>query len=44
MPIFKITFCAIILVIYILDNFILIPKTATVTLKENCGRDITKAT
>ena len=34
MPIFKITFCAIILVIYILDNFILIPKTATVTLKE----------
>lgn len=34
MPIFTITFCAIILVIYILDNFILIPKTATVTLKE----------
>ena len=34
MPIFTITFCAIILVIYILDNFILIPKTATVALKE----------
>lgn len=34
MPIFTITFCAIILVIYILDNFILIPKTGTVTLKE----------
>ena len=34
MPIFTITFCAIILVIYILDNFILIPKTETVTLKE----------
>lgn len=34
MPIFTITFCAIILVIYILDNFILIPKTVTVTLKE----------
>lgn len=34
MPIFTITFCAITLVIYILDNFILIPKTGTVTLKE----------
>lgn len=34
MPIFTITFCAIILVIYILDNFLIIPKTATVTLKE----------
>ena len=34
MLIFTITFCAIILVIYILDNFILIPKTETVTLKE----------
>ena len=34
MPIFTITFCAIILVIYLLDNFIVIPKTATVTLKE----------
>ena len=34
MPIFTITFCAIILVIYILDNFIIIPKTETVTLKE----------
>jgi len=34
MPIFTIAFCAIILLIYILDNFIIIPKTATVTLKE----------
>ena len=34
MPIFTITFCAIILVIYILDNFIVIPKAETVTLKE----------
>ena len=34
MPIFTITFCALILVIYILDNFIVIPKPATVTLKE----------
>ena len=34
MPIFTITFCAIIFVIYILDNFILIPKAETVTLKE----------
>ena len=34
MPIFTITFCAIILVIYILDNFILIPKTETLTTKE----------
>ena len=34
MPIFTITFCALILVIYILDNFLIIPKTATVTLKE----------
>ena len=34
MPIFTIAFCAIIFVIYILDNFILIPKTETVTLKE----------
>ena len=34
MPIFTITFCAIILAIYILDNFIVIPKTETVTLKE----------
>ncbi|MBQ3498441.1 MAG: rhomboid family intramembrane serine protease [Clostridia bacterium] len=34
MPIFTIAFCAIILVIYILDNFLIIPKTATVTLKE----------
>ena len=34
MPIFTLTFCAIILVIYILDNFIVIPKAETVTLKE----------
>ncbi|MBR4858950.1 MAG: rhomboid family intramembrane serine protease [Clostridia bacterium] len=34
MPIFTLTFCAIIILIYILDNFIVIPKTATVTLKE----------
>lgn len=34
MPIFTLTFCALILVIYILDNFIVIPKTETVTLKE----------
>ena len=34
MPIFTITFCAIILAIYIIDNFIVIPKTDTVTLKE----------
>ena len=34
MPIFTITFCAIIILIYILDNFVIIPKTATVTLKE----------
>lgn len=34
MPIFTITFCALIFVIFILDNFIIIPKTATVTLKE----------
>ena len=29
MPIFTLTFCAIILVIYSLDNFIIIPKTET---------------
>ena len=34
MSIFTITFCALIFVIFILDNFIIIPKTATVTLKE----------
>ena len=34
MPIFTLTFCALILVIYILDNFIVIPKKETVTLKE----------
>ena len=34
MPIFTKTFCALIFVIFILDNFIIIPKTAAVTLKE----------
>ncbi len=34
MPIFTITFCALIFIIFILDNFIIIPKTETVTLKE----------
>ena len=34
MPVFTILFCAIIVFIYILDNFIVIPKTETVTLKE----------
>ena len=34
MPVFTITFCAIILIVYILDNFVIIPKTAAVTLKE----------
>ena len=34
MPFFTITFCAIILIVYILDNFIIIPKEETVTVKE----------
>ena len=34
MPVFTLSFCAIIVLIYILDNFIAIPKTETVTLKE----------
>ncbi len=34
MPIFTIAFCAVIFIIYILDNFLLIPKTETVTTKE----------
>ena len=34
MLVFTITFCTIIFVIYILDNFFIIPKTETVTLKE----------
>ena len=34
MPIFTITFCALIFIIFILDNFIIIPKTEAVTLKE----------
>jgi rhomboid protease GluP len=33
-PIFTITFCAIILIVYLLDNFIIISKTETVTIKE----------
>ena len=34
MPIFTISFCTLIAIIYTLDNFLVIPKTATVTLKE----------
>ena len=34
MPIFTITYCTIIFVIYLIDNFYVIPKTETVTLKE----------
>ena len=34
MPIFTITFCALIFIIFILDNFMVIPKTEAVTLKE----------
>ena len=34
MPVFTLSFCAIIVLIYILDNFIVIPRTETVTLKE----------
>jgi rhomboid protease GluP len=34
MPIFTVSFCAIIVLIYIIDNFVAIPKTETVTLKE----------
>lgn len=34
MPIFTISFCAVIAIIYILDNFLIIPKIETVTLKE----------
>ena len=34
MPIFTITFCTIIFVIYILDNFLAIPKTEKITIKE----------
>lgn len=33
-PIFTISFCAIIFIIYVLDNFLIIPKTETVTTKE----------
>jgi membrane associated rhomboid family serine protease len=34
MPAFTLAFCAVIVLIYILDNFIVIPKTSAVTLKE----------
>lgn len=34
MPVFTIVFCSVILVIYILDNFIIIPKCVSVSLKE----------
>ncbi len=34
MPVFTVTFCTLIFVVYILDNFIIIPKTEAVTLKE----------
>ena len=34
MPVFTISFCAVIVLIYIIDNFIVIPKAKTVTLKE----------
>ncbi len=34
MPVFTLSFCAIIVLIYIIDNFIAIPKTESVTLKE----------
>ena len=34
MPVFTLSFYAIIVIIFILDNFIVIPKTETVTLKE----------
>ena len=34
MPVFTLTFCAIIVLVYILDNFIVIPKTDMLTLKE----------
>ena len=34
MPVFTLSFCAIIIIIFILDNFLLIPKSETVTLKQ----------
>lgn len=34
LPVFTIAFCGVILIIYILDNFFVIPKTETVTLRE----------
>ncbi len=34
MPVFSIMFCVIILIVYIFDNFIIIPKTENITLKE----------
>lgn len=34
MPVFTVSFCAIIIIIFILDNFFLIPKSESVTRKE----------
>lgn len=34
MPVFTLSFCAVIFLIYILDNFLIIPKTEIVTTKE----------
>ena len=34
MPVFTITFCAVIITVFILDNFVLIPENADVSLKE----------
>ena len=34
MPVFTIAFCAVIITVFVLDNFLLIPKNADVTLKE----------
>ena len=34
MPVFTLSFCAVIIIIYILDTVFLIPKSADVTLKE----------
>ena len=34
MPVFTISFCAVITAVYILDTFLLIPKSVTVSLKE----------
>lgn len=42
MPVFTITFCAIILAIYILDTFLIIPETEAVALKEKLTAGHTK--